>query len=433
MPPSIPKLAENILDRMATHVAFIVIICIIGVCIYMAFRTTEGFESSESYTTDELYKKQVQLLSDTYSGISSGKRPFHDGVGDMPESDQILVNFYSLGCRFTGFVGPSDYTYYDSDIAVQYAVSAGCRTFVLEIDYILKCDGSKEYFPTLVVRDKQGKLLTRPTSVKDKCNSAAYSILRDTCEKINLYAFADSCQNKNDPVILVLYFLRQPPGGYNDPTVLTYFSRVAQMIYPSLTNRFLHNEPTGTYSRQSQEGQLLMNKLSDYNGKIIVCSNANTNGFREHTYSAGEDLDYIVNLRLSYSQTSLGITENTSGSTFGTLELADNYMIIPSNRSHATTEKTKMNWTICLSTDPIQSVPQATFAKITETYGVNCVPIIVHDIPTNQYMFTDKLFKTYSFIPKPAPLRYIKPPVAIPAQPSLTMDHKQGELRPPTV
>ena len=125
MPPSIPKLAENILDRMATHVAFIVILCIIGVCIYMAFRTTEGFESSDSYTSDELYKKQVQLLSDTYSGISSGKRPFRDGVGDMPESDQILVNFYSLGCRFTGFVGPSDSTYYDSDIAVQYAVSAG--------------------------------------------------------------------------------------------------------------------------------------------------------------------------------------------------------------------------------------------------------------------------------------------------------------------
>jgi hypothetical protein len=52
---------------------------------------------------------------------------------------------------------------------------------------------------------------------------------------------------------------------------------------------------------------------------------------------------------------------------------------------------------------------------------------------SNDFMFTDTTFKTYSFMPKPEPLRYIKPPVVIPAEPNPSMDANQGLLRPPTI
>jgi len=389
--------------------------------------------NDSNYKSDQEYKKQVKLLTDTYSAASNGKRSLQEGVGDMPAADQIFVNFHSLGCRSTGFIGPHKDNYYDPDIAVQNAVAAGCRTFILEIDCIPTCNDDKKFFPTLVVRDAQNILFTKLTSVKDKCNSLDYSMIRETCEKINFYAFADSCQNKTDPVVVVLYFLGKPPGDYKSKDVLNYYSNVAKLLEP-LSKRFLQNEPTGTYYRQSQEGQLLMNKITAYSGKVLLFSNANTSGFREdQTYSSDEDLDFLVNLRLSYAQTKLGITDNTSGATFGTLETAEDYMIIPTDRSDKTINDTKLKWTVCLSTDPFKTVPPATYKKITETYGVHCVPITIYDIPANQYMFSEKLFKTYSFIPKPPALRYTKPPVAVPAEPSLTTNANQGKLRTPTI
>ena len=407
-------------------------ISIMALIILIAYlmNVKEGFESA-AFKSDKEYTKQVKLLSDTYSDASNGKRPLDETLANIPESEQIFTNFYSLGCRFTGYIGPVGDTYYDPDIAVQNAVLAGCRTFVLEIDYIQDCDTSK-YFPTLVVRDKQGKLMIHPASNKPLCNSNAYSTIRDTCEKINYYAFAPSCQNATDPVTLVLYFLRQPPGGYDSTTVLTYFSNVAKMIQP-LSTRFLKNEPTGTYYRQKQEGQILMNHINAYKNKVLLFSNANTSGFRGKQYPALDDLDFLVNLRLSYTQTQLGITDNTAGSTFGILETADNFMIIPTDRAENIVNDTKLKWTICLSKDPDVSVKKEVYETITQKFGVHCVPIIMYDIPNNQYMFSDKLFKKHSYIPKPKELRFVRPPVIVPAEPSKKMDANQGFLREPTI
>ena len=103
----------------------ILIIAVIAIAVYMwGFSLKEGFED---YKSQDSYKKQVKLLTDTYSDASNGKRPFIEGAKDIPESERIFTNFYSLGCRFTGFIGPTGDSYYDPDIAVQNAVAAGCR------------------------------------------------------------------------------------------------------------------------------------------------------------------------------------------------------------------------------------------------------------------------------------------------------------------
>ena len=108
-------------------------------------------------------------------------------------------------------------------------------------------------------------------------------------------------------------------------------------------------------------------------------------------------------------------------------------MIIPSDRTDEIAENTKLRWTICFSQDPSKSVTKDTYNKITSTFGVHCVPILMFDTEGSAFMFTDDTFKTYSFIPKPEPLRYIKPPVVIPAEPNPSTDAKQGLLRAPTI
>jgi len=386
---------------------------------------------------DSKYTSQVKLLSDVYNPIASAKRPVTALLanGEMPDAEQCLVNFYSLGCRFTGYVGPFEEGYWSPDIAVQLAVNAGCRTFVLEIDYLDDCTGdTTKYFPRIVVRDVQGKLRINYKSNKPFCNSFAHSNIRDVCEKINFYAFSSSCQNASDPVIIVLYFIRQPPGSYKSKTVLDYYSNVAKGLSP-FQNRFVQSEIYGgSFFRQKQEGRLLINKITDYNGKVLIFSNANTTGFREtQIYPSNEDLDFLTNLRLYYTQTQLGITANDDGVPFGILETAEDYTIIPPDRTDTVAEATKLRWTICFSKDPSKSITPAVYKQITNSFGVHCVPILLFDTKGNNYMFKDNTFKTYSFIPKPEALRYVKPPVVIPGEPNPTTDAKGGMLRAPTV
>jgi hypothetical protein len=414
----------------------LIILCLlVATGIYFA-RNTEGFVDN-SIMNDSKYTSQVKLLSDVYNPIASAKRPVTALLanGEMPDAEQCLVNFYSLGCRFTGYVGPFEEGYWSPDIAVQLAVNAGCRTFVLEIDYLDDCTGdTTKYFPRIVVRDVQGKLRINYKSNKPFCNSFAHSNIRDVCEKINFYAFSSSCQNASDPIIIVLYFIRQPPGSYKSKTVLDYYSNVAKGLSP-FQNRFVQSEIYGgSFFRQKQEGRLLINKITDYNGKVLIFSNANTMGFREtQIYPSNEDLDFLTNLRLYYTQTQLGITANDDGVPFGILETAEDYTIIPSDRTDTVAEATKLRWTVCFSKDPSKSITPAVYKQITNSFGVHCVPILLFDTKGNNYMFKDNTFKTYSFIPKPEALRYVKPPIVVPGEPNPTTDAKGGMLRAPTV
>lgn len=407
------------------------------VVIYYLSRLAASYESfaNPDFKSEPEYKAQIELLSKKYSSKADSKRPVSDLLStiDMPAVQQNFVNFYALACRYPGYIGPINDGYIDPDIGIQNAVQAGCRVFVLDIDYLDDCtEAATKYFPRLVVRDSQGKIVIKYSGNLPFCNTETSSNLATICEKINFYAFASSCQQATDPVVIVLYFHRQPPGSYKSQTVLDYYSHVAKALKP-FKDRILTNELTGgTFYRQKQESRLLINKITDYNGKVLIFSNANTSGFRENqTYSPNDDLDYLVNLRLSYTQTQLGVTSNDSGSSFGILQTVEDYTVIPPDRADEVVEQTKLKWTICLPKDPLQAITSKVYQDITKTFGVNCVPAILFDPMANDFLFSEPLFKTYGFQPKPEPLRYIKPPVVTPAQPNPSTDAKQGMLRAP--
>ena len=404
-------------------------VLLLSILIYYLWNVVEPFENKSSYKNEPEYSAQVKLISDKYAAMADSKRPVTTIISTVPEKQQCLVNFYALGCRFTGYMGPMLNGYFDPDIAIQYAVKAGCRVFVLEIDYMIDCDN--KYFPRIVVRDVQGKFMINYNSSLPTCNTLKESTIRDVCEKINFYAFS-ACQNSDDPVIIVLYFLRQPPGSYKSSVVLDYYSNVAKCLEP-FKDRLLTNEiEGGTYYRQKQEGQLLINKISDYNKKVLIFSNANTSGFREASYSPSEDLDFLVNLRLSYTQTKLGVADNTSGTSFGILETVQDYVNIPDDRADTTVETTKLKWTICFSNDPSVPVSKDNYTLVTRKFGIHCIPIVLFD-KDNDFMFTDQSFKINSFIPKPEPLRYIPPAIVIPGEPNPSMNAAGGKLQMPSV
>jgi len=413
------------------------IFCIIGLAMYIyvtLYKTSTALIPDGIGTTS---KDQGEKLLAYSEPKKNSKRATVSNLPTM-NAPTSLINFYALGCRYSGYIGPMENGYFNPDIAIQHSVNLGCRVFVLDIDYFDGQGITTTYIPRISVQDVQGKNMIQFND-KYKLNDPVGEI-RHVCESINTYAFSSACQNAEDPVIIVLYFHRKPPGGKNSPAVLTYYSKVAEALGP-FQNRLITNEVhNGVFHRQKQEHNLLSGNIKNYTGKVLIFSNADTSGFRESSvpYEPYKDLDFLVNLRLIFSQTKMGITEKDTTS-YGILQTADDYMSIPTDRVSETIEETKKKWTICLSSNPSIPIPEYIYNKITSLYGVHCVPACLFDTDASAYLFTADLFEKYGFIPKPCPppnskglcLCYIPPPIVVAAPASDTMNSKGGVLSSP--
>ncbi len=396
---------------------------------YPIYKKASINASSGDFHTEAKYSEQLAKLSQKYESMREQRQPVSSQLGSMSDAEQCFVNFYGLGCRFTGYLGPFEEGYFDPQNAVKLACNAGCRVFVLEIDYVDSCDGTQQYYPQIVVRDINGRLRIKPNSNTPLCKSAQNDNIKDVCQAIEDNAFNVT----SDPVVIVLFFLRQPPGSYKSQTVLEYYSRVAKALSPFKDRLITNILEGGSFFRQKQEGRLLINKITDYNNKVLIFSNANTNGFRENnTFDTMSDLDFLVNLRLNYSQTQLGCTDSLAQGNYGILETVQDYLIIPSDRVEDVANDTKLRWTICLQKNPSQPVSQADYNKVTQTFGIHCIPIQLFS-DTEDFIFGNNLFNTASFIPKPEALRYVKPPIVIPGEPNPNTNANQGMLRSPTI
>jgi len=397
----------------------------------------EPFLSGPEYRENKDYQEIVKELNDRFEPYSSGKRTVSDLIqkeNTVPEPERILLNYHALACRYPGFIGPFPSGYMDPEIGVLNAVQAGCRVFVLDIDYIDRCSNdSAGYFPRLVVRDIKTRLMINGETQKPLCNTLKDFELKTICNKINDYAFSPMCGQRDDPVIIVLYFHRRPPGSYKSKAVLDYYSNVARALEPFRNRLVLDELEGGKFYRHQQEGKLLTKKILDYKGKVLIFNNANTDGFAEvKTYSAMEDLDFLTNLRLYATQTKLGITENATGSMFGVLQTVEDFMSIPDDRKESVQGETILRWTIALPQNPIEIPTKEVYDKVTTTYGIHCIPTIIFD-KTNKYLFEENQFKRHGFRYKPAPLRYRKPPVVTPGEPNPSMNARGGKLLAPSI
>ena len=430
------KITEATNTSSKRETIFVFILVLVLLILYIYYRTANNTPDLPSGRTISM-ADQENVVATLYGDVKSSKRAITTDSAEMVKIKfKSLVNCYALGCRYTGYIGPIEDGYFNPSSSVQMAVDSGCRVFVLDIDYIDKQCSSSTYIPRIVVRDSKGRMMIQYNSNYQLNNPIGE--IRQVCEAIQTYAFSSGCQNAADPVIIVLYFLRTPPGGYKSLAVLRYYSLVAKALAP-FRDRLLGNESSGgTFHRQSQENILLINPITDYSGKVLIFSNANTSGFRESTmpFESYDDLDFLVNLRLTYNQTKMGSTENNKTNSFGILQSADDYMNVPEDRKSEIITQTKAKWTICLSPNPSIPVTQATYDLITKKYGVHCVPTHLFNAEASKFLFTDDLFKKFGFRPKPCPdinnsdtcLCFIPPAKVVAGTPSKTLDSNGGNL-----
>lgn len=435
------RIRVSVMKSWATHLSIILVGFSLGVFLYhIISQRIEGFESNiNAYKDSSDYKKQKQAIIDRFDAVSSKRRGINDmlsnGTKDMSEDEQCLVNFQVLSARFTGFIGPNGQNYFDPEIAIPYALKAGCRSFIYEIDYLEDCVGGEEtvdYYPKLVIRDINGRLIVNPETSEPMCVTDRTSTIFKVSRILRDNAFSGAIQNSTDPLIIVLFLHRLPPAERTgNKRLLRFYSRIAKGLAP-LTDKTIDSIlQGGIFSRQKQEGALLINNIRTYEGRVLVFCNADTSAFREAKgFNQKEDLDFLVNLRLTYKQTQLGCTSSPSGASFGGIETVDSFLVTPPDQVTNACNDLKLRWTVCLGKDPLAVVEKEKFDKLTGTYGVHCVPIQFYN-DEYKYVFDSKLFEKWSYIPKPKALRYKKQPIAVPAKQVKEADANGGQLRMP--
>ena len=104
-------------------------------CIAFLILLTKSLPSTPTDKKVKTKADQLAFLSAKYDAASNARRALSEYLGqqstlttpDILPEEQMLINFYVLGCRLSGYLGPMDNGYFDANVAVQYAVKAGCR------------------------------------------------------------------------------------------------------------------------------------------------------------------------------------------------------------------------------------------------------------------------------------------------------------------
>ena len=180
----------NIGQYLSGFILMVICITIVLAMYYIHIYLDDKTSTSPLYREEKIYKDQNTMLSNKISKISNrkdifdllsanNKSNFLKYYEEMPPLQQCFVNFYSLGCRYSYYMGPMNEGYFDPDNAIKYTVQSGCRTFILDIDYLDECIGDTiTYYPRLVVRDINNRLRIKYNSNLPICNSPQHSNIK---------------------------------------------------------------------------------------------------------------------------------------------------------------------------------------------------------------------------------------------------------------
>jgi hypothetical protein len=356
------------------------------------YKGTEGFESGDSNTVT---------------------------IPPLADDEKALINYSVLTCNNAGYLGPRADGVFREDDAVRIAFKAGARAFVLRID---TADETKD--PVLVVRNAGG----------DKISNNVGSI-KKTIDAIAKYSPAGAAA---EPIIIILFFNRLPSGNAYSAESQRFMQKVAESL-GALKNRHLGLTPHGDFRRQGLGDKLFIYDRSEFDGKYIILTNADTKVFRQKPVAASEDLDLWVHARLFADTTEkIGITEVPRNTKMVSprLETPSYFTNIPDERLPTATARTKVEWTIAMdAATPAVSPSRQSLSLMLDKLGVCSVPVNIFDDNPKELLegaMAPDFYGIVSWRPKVPDLRYKKPKPIKLASPSKQLDAKAGLLPVPT-
>jgi hypothetical protein len=335
---------------------------------------------------------------------------------EVSEKENCLINFQPLTVIHPGFMGPLKDGVYDDVEGVRTVLRMGARCLVLPIDYHDRESMPSTFppakTPCLMYRDEGGTVRS--------INGGSISKVAETIRNV---AWSDIVTQRNDPFILILYFLRTPEQ--NTREYLDFLSKVAIDLQP-LTSYLLGQTPEGVYNRQARQNELLFVNTNQLEKKLLIFCNADTTGFRtsqtdfKHTYYPKEDLDYWVHMRIFKQNldTPLGITGIPVRSVMPR-SMIDNTTYYTSLPADATTKRTAVEGTkekFMITLEKAgQNPTSATLTKLLDEYGVQGVPLFLIDYTPDVQAALNQW--KFAWRAKPKAIRYVRPdPIVVQPQ-----------------
>jgi hypothetical protein len=339
---------------------------------------------------------------------------------NVSENEMCLINFQPLTVIHPGYLGPIQDGVYNEKEGVDTAIRMGARCFVLPIDYHTKETMGSTFpppnKPCLLFRDESGTV-----------RSINGGSIAKVAQAIADVAWSNVVNQRNDPFILVLYFMRTPDQGTKD--YLDFLSQVAVDLAP-LSPYLLGQTPEGVYNRQARQDQLLFVNVTQLEKKLLIFCNVDTSGFRtakkdfNKSYLPKEDLDYWVHMRIfkQNTETPLGMTDVPERTTVprSMLETLSYYTTLPSDQASKRTAITATKEKFMIALTPQGKNPElASATSALDTYGVQSVPLLITEYSSDVRNLLAKW--KYAWKAKPKELRYVRPaPIGIQTQSSAT-------------
>lgn len=408
----------------------VVVVCI-GLALYFAVTYMKKVSTPDNIET--IKQLQLPLFQTTMASEFKDKKTLDQAIREQGVTDRenCLINFQPLTIIHPGFLGPVSNGVYDEREGVLAALKLGARCFILPIDFY-----DKGTLPSTFPAPNVPCLLYRDTG--DNIRSLNGGSIQKVAQTIADAAWNNSSFQKDDPFLLVLYFLRTPKE--NTREYLDFLSQVAKELAP-LSQNLLGQTPDGSYNRQAKQNDLLFVNTQSLQKKLIVLCNVDTSGFRtaqrdfKHAYLTQEDLDYWVHMRVykQNQETPLGATStpDSGGIPRSIVDTLSYYVTLPED---AKTQQTAINKTkekLMITLSPAGTNPEsATLRKALDTYGVQCIPLLLVDYsPDTKALLSNW---KYAWRAKPKAIRYVRPEVQIIPPQSVRANANGGALTVPT-
>jgi len=321
----------------------------------------------------------------------------------ITDSEMNLVNSQVLSIKDTGFIGPYPNGKYDEEDATSKVLKAGFRFLTLQVDYLDTVKDAalfeKPNLPTLLIRSSTNSLLSG--------NSGSIQNVANTIANVG---FRPEVPNNIDPIILYIHVNSTPDPVKSPEKYLEFLSEIAGQLNP-LAPLHLGLSPSGNYTRQKLENELLVTPIDSYNGQVIILSNVDTSLFRSPSYTAyppAQNLDFWVNMRVYLQDAAdvIGVSSMPPNSVTPAAVIVDLKRVLGIKGTLVKTFATnaKNTFTIAMPDRTTNPTP-ADFKKALDEYGINAIPIdIFSDTPENVLQMASE-YNNMAFFPKPAALR----------------------------
>jgi hypothetical protein len=218
-------------------------------------------------------------------------------------------------------------------------------------------------------------------------------------------------------------------------------SKIAEELKP-VHRYIIRQTERGVYTHQGMQDSLFLQPITEFEGKILIFTNADTSAYRSppptFTVDVATNLDNIVHARLYEHITK---DEDRRVKPAGFVDTPDFYRNLPTDEvtQRRYRDEARNAWTLALTAgadDRHADKPMsAEMMNIVRDIGVQCIPVNIFknlEAGKKNPIFGG-LFATHSYVPKKEELRYKEPAPITLAAPSTKLNAGGGIIQMPSV